>query len=197
MTSYVTVLTFPQQADAYQALSALKSSAVASEVTAAALVERDAEGRLTMPESADATSGAGFATGSLIGLTVGILGGPLGMLLGWGLGAAVGGLTDADKADDQTSALLSLGSSIPAGGNALVLQTDEDDLSALDHFAADHQATISRRPLDEVLSELEAAEEAQDEARQAAEDKLRAERKAERKENHEERIAKLKAKFQH
>lgn len=195
MPTYVALVSFPQKADAYQALSDLQSSPVSAVVSAAALVERDADGRITMPEGDDASAGSGFAVGSLVGLLVGVFGGPLGMLLGWGVGAATGGLMDADRADEQDSALLELSRTIRPGSNALVLETDEDDPAALDHFVDDHGGVIVRRLLDQVLNEIEAEDEAARAAQKAATEKLRAEHKAERKESREERLAKLKAKF--
>ncbi|QIK72554.1 DUF1269 domain-containing protein [Propioniciclava coleopterorum] len=196
MTSYVAVLTFPNSADVYQAYSDLKSSPVIGEVGSAVILQRDADGALTVPQDFDPGAGAGVATGSLVGLLVGILGGPLGMLLGWGAGAAIGALTDADRADDADSALSVLARSVPAGRNALVLQTEETDESALDHFAADRGATIVRQPLDEVLAEAEAEQDAAEVAREAASEKLRSERKAGRKEKIEDRIAALRAKLE-
>lgn len=197
MTAYVVSMTFPQVADAYKTYSDLQSSPIVSTVDAAVILERTADGAVRVPQDFDADAGAGLATGSLVGLLIGILGGPLGMLLGWGTGAAIGALTDADRTDDQEGALAILARSIPTGGNALVLQTEETDEAALDHFAADHGATLVRQPLDEVLDEAEAEEEAAQAAQQAANEKLRAQRKQERHEKREERIAKLKAKFDH
>lgn len=197
MTDYLAVLSFTDDSDAYKALSDLRGSVVANEVSAAAIVARDADGKISIPDGVDGASGSGFAAGSLIGMLVGVLGGPLGMLLGWGVGAATGSLVDADRSDDQDSAVLALARGIAPGRNALVLQTSEDSEQALDDFAAAQGATITRRPLDDVLAEVEAEEEAAEEARDAANAKLREQRKAERKENREERIAKLKAKFEH
>lgn len=195
MTTNIALVTFPENATTYQALSELKSSAVASEVSASVLIERAEDGTLSFPEGADGASGAGIAGGSLIGLLVGALGGPVGMLFGWGLGALTGGAVDADRADTTSSALLSLSAAVPAGHNALVLEINEDDTSALDHFVADRGGAVVRRDLDEVLAELEAQEEAAEAAQEAADQKLKEQKKAERHEKREERIAKLKAKF--
>lgn len=195
MTAYVVSMTFPHVADAYKAYSDLQSSPIVSEVETAVIVERTPEGAVRIPQDFDPEAVSGLATGSLVGMLVGILGGPLGMLLGWGTGAAIGALTDADRGDAQEGALSVLAHSIPAGGNALVLQTDEADESALDHFAADHGATLVRQPLDDVLAEAEAEQDAAEAAREAAAEKLRQQRKQERHEKREERIAKLKATF--
>ncbi|GAB2656536.1 hypothetical protein GCM10027169_20220 [Gordonia jinhuaensis] len=55
--------------------------------------------------------------------------------------------------------------------------------------------SISRRPLDDVLSEVEANQDAADEAAKAARKTLREQRKAEKKEKREDRVANLKSKF--
>lgn len=195
MTEYVAVVSFPENATTYQALSELKGSAVASEVVASALVERAADGTLSVPEGGDAGAGAGTAGGSLIGLLVGALGGPLGLLFGWGAGALIGSAVDADRGDTQDSTLLTLSTLIPAGRNALVLEVSEESPEALDAFASARGGQVLRRPLDDVLAELEAQEEAARAAQDAANDKLREQKKAERSEKREERIARLKAAF--
>lgn len=187
MTDYVAVATFPDNATAYQAFSALKSSPVSTAVDTGAIVERDEHGNVTVPEGYNSDFGAGIGTGSLIGVLVGVLGGPLGMLLGWGLGASIGALSDADRADTHSSALLEFSRRVPAGRNALALQTDEADTRALDDFVAHYDGQIVRRPLDEVLGEIEAAEKASRQASAAAEEALKAQKKAEREQEWDDR----------
>jgi uncharacterized membrane protein len=187
MTDYVAVATFPDTATAYQAFSALKNSPVSASVDTGAIVERDANGNVTVPEGYNADFGAGMGTGSLIGVLVGVLGGPLGMLLGWGLGASIGALSDADRADAQSSALLEFSRRVPAGSNALALQTDEEDTAALDEFIGQYNGEIVRRPLDEVLEEIEAAEQASRQASAAAEAALKEQKKAEREQAWDDR----------
>lgn len=195
MNQYVAIVTFPQVADAFKAESDLKASPVSSVIQAAALIQRAENGTISVPEGSDPTAGGGYVGGSLIGLLVGALGGPLGMLLGWGTGALIGGLADADKADDQSSVLGSMAKQIAPGNNALILQTEESDESALDQFVASHGGTINRVPLEQVVAELEAEEEAAKAAQKAASEELHKQRKQERQEKWDDRVAKLKAKF--
>lgn len=195
MPNFLAIVTFPDDAEAFKALSDLKSSPVSAVVTASALVQRDADGRVSIPEGGDEYAGDGYLGGSLIGILVGALGGPLGMLLGWGAGGLIGGLSDADRAADQGSVLASAASSIPPGHNALVLQSSEAETASLDHFVSDHGGAVTRLPLEQVLAELEAQQDAAEAARDAAKQALREERKQERHEKWDERVAALKAKF--
>lgn len=180
MTQYVVVMTFPNTAEAYQANVQLRNSALVGEINSAAIVERDDKGVLKLTDGTDLEAGSGVAVGGLVGMIVGILGGPLGMLLGWGVGAGIGAIRDGDRADDQYSTLDMLGQSIPDGHNALILDTEESDTAPLDHFAADHNATLIRRPAAEVQEELEGWEDAVKAAQKAAREQLKAEKKAAR-----------------
>ena len=125
----------------------------------------------------------------------GVLGGPLGVLLGFGLGAAGGALVDASRSDDLDDAITEFGKTVRPGGNAIIAQTDEADTAALDALVTKYDGAIVRRPLDEVLAELEAQQDAAEAAAEAARKKLHDEKKAEKKEKREERVEKLKAKF--
>ncbi|MGO1948047.1 MAG: DUF1269 domain-containing protein [Mycobacteriaceae bacterium] len=202
MTENIAVVTFPDTSDAYQAFSALKTDPVGYAVDSAGIVERDENGGIRIPEGYSAEAGSGVGKGSLIGMLVGVLGGPLGVLLGWGLGASIGALTDSDKAEDVSSALQQFGRRVPTGKNALVLQTDEETTGGLDNFVERYNGDIVRRPVSDVLAEVEAAEQASRKASEAAEEALKEQRKREReghreerKQERQERIEQLKAKF--
>lgn len=195
MTTNVVAAVFPENATAYQALSTLKSSPAGAVVTAAAIVERQEDGSIRVPEGADADAGTGFTVGGLTGLLVGVLGGPLGLILGWGLGAGAGALFDASRQEETGSVLTEFSALVPAGKNALILETEEDETATLDAFVSGLGGTVQRRPYDEVLGEIEAQEEAAAAAKEAADKALREQRKNERKEKREQRLADLRAKF--
>ena len=185
----------PDNAQAYQAIAKLRDSSLINEITSAALVERDANGRLTVPEGDDALIGAGAAGGGLLGMVVGVLGGPIGMLFGLGAGALAGSLFDLDRAEAGDTALAEFGRTVKPGGNALILQTDEPDVAGLDGFVKDLGGTIVRRPLDEVVDELEAQQAAAEAAADAADQKMREQCREERKEKWDERVENLRKKF--
>ena len=74
--------------------------------------------------------------------------------------AATGALYDAERLDTGDEAIAAFGRLIPPGGNAILAVTDEVTTAPLEQFAAGFGGKVSRRPLDEVLAELEAQEEA-------------------------------------
>ncbi|MDW4919033.1 hypothetical protein RB621_37145, partial [Streptomyces californicus] len=73
-------------------------------VDGSVIVERDNEGRLSIPQADDRDLGAGSIGGGLLGMLVGLLGGPVGMLIGFGAGALTGAAVDAEHIDDADDA---------------------------------------------------------------------------------------------
>ena len=190
----VVVIRFPESSKAYQALSVLKQADADGriELSAAAVVERTPEGQLRIPEGADNVGLEGTAAGGLIGMLVGILGGPLGMLLGWGTGALVGGVVDLNRAEQGDDALTMLGSQISPGSTAIIADVGEPATEVIDGEMAKLSGEVTRRPVDDVMTELEAAEEASDAAAKEARRKMREQRKAEVSEQFSDRVGKLK-----
>jgi hypothetical protein len=66
MPEYAVAITFPQNSTAYEALSKLSAAPGGFEIRSAAIVERDKEGHLHVPEGGDTMAGAGTVGGSLI-----------------------------------------------------------------------------------------------------------------------------------
>ena len=116
------------------------------------------------------------------------------MLLGWGVGAAAGALYDADRLDTGDEAIEQFGALVPPGGNAVLAETVEDTTEPLDTFVSQMGGTIVRRPIDEVVAELEAQQAAAEEAEKAARKAIREQKKQERKETGQQRVKALKAK---
>ncbi|QZE27330.1 hypothetical protein K4X33_13825 [Brevibacterium casei] len=130
-----------------------------------------------------------------MGALIGILGGPLGVLLGFATGALIGSTVDAERTFDADDALTVFSSALPAGRTGVIAEVEETDPAVLDDFAKSTGAELLRRPEDEVLDEVAAAEDAAIAAADAAREKAKEAKKAERKEKREERIAKIKAKL--
>lgn len=121
-----------------------------------------------------------WATGGLVGGLVGILGGPMGMLLGASLGMLVGSSMDAGDAVDQASVIENTAHNLKDGYLALIVIADEADAQELDAFFAHYgPATVTRRSVAEVQTEIYQAEEAAAELRKQARAKMREEKKAE------------------
>jgi uncharacterized membrane protein len=188
---------FTESSKAFEALSRLKVAGFEGRVgvRSAVLVERDADGRVRIPDGVDETGGTATWGGGLIGLTIGILGGPIGMLFGWTTGMLVGGAFDIKRTAQGSDILSELSRTVPPGGTAVVAELDEYATEVVDTTMAELDGVVVRRSAAEVLAELEAAEDAYEEARRAGEKAARAERRAERKESFEQRRDALKVKL--
>src|SRR6516165_4662616 len=90
----VIAVSFDDDDEAYAALARMKQLDSEGEIKlrSAAVVTRDASGRVTTKEAAGKEGVIGTATGGLIGLLIGVLGGPLGILIGGASGLLVGSL---------------------------------------------------------------------------------------------------------
>jgi uncharacterized membrane protein len=196
-TENVVVVRFTEPSKAYQALSVLKDCAADGRIAleSAAIVERTPEGVLRIPEGTDNVGPVGVASGSLIGMLVGVLGGPVGVLVGWGAGALTGGLFDLDRTEKSDEALSVLGRAIPPGSTAVMASVEEPAVEVIDGEMAKLGGEVTRRPVAEVLDELEASEEAAEAAAREARRALREERKADLTASLDERVGKLKEKM--
>lgn len=193
----VVVITFTESSKAYEVLSDLRQASAEGriDVVSALIAEREEDGHLHLAEGSDATIGEGTATGGLIGLIVGLLGGPLGMLLGWGAGSVIGSLSDIDHADKRETVLGDLSARVAPGTTAILAQVSEVTPEVLDNISTKLGGTVARRPVSEVLAELEAAEAAAEAADREARRTIRDKRREERKEAWDKRVADLKEHF--
>jgi uncharacterized membrane protein len=193
----VVVVEFTEQSKAYQGLSVLKECDAEGRIAlaSAAVVERTPDGTLRIPEGQENLGPIGMASGSLLGMLIGVLGGPVGVLVGWGSGALIGGVFDIDRLDKSDEALTVFGRSIPQGSTAVMATVSEPAVEVIDGEMAKLGGKVTRRPVAEVVSELEASEAAADIAAYEARKELAKQRKTEMKENMEERVGKLKEKL--
>ena len=189
----VVVITFTESSKAYEVLSDLRQASAEGriDVVSALIAEREEDGHLHLAEGSDATIGEGTATGGLIGLIVG----PLGMLLGWGAGSVIGSLSDIDHADKRETVLGDLSARVAPGTTAILAQVSEVTPEVLDNISTKLGGTVARRPVSEVLAELEAAEAAAEAADREARRTIRDKRREERKEAWDKRVADLKEHF--
>lgn len=190
----VVVVRFTEPSKAYHALSVLKECDAEGRIAlgSAAVVERTADGRLHIPEGTDNIGLVGTASGSLIGMLVGVLGGPVGVLVGWGAGALMGGVFDVYRGEKSDEALSALGRALPPDSNAVIATVEEPAVEVIDAEMAKLGGEVTRRPVAEVLSELEASELAAEAAAREARRALHKERKAELTADLDERVGKLK-----
>jgi uncharacterized membrane protein len=190
----VVVVGFEESSKAYQALSVLKQCDAEGriELHSAAVVERLANGELRTPEGADDVGLLGTASGSLIGMLIGVLGGPVGVLVGWGAGAMMGSIFDIARVEKSDEALVALGRAIPPESTAVIAGVAEPAVEVIDGEMAKLGGDVTRRPLGEVLDELDAADAAAEAAAREARKELHQQRKAELTADLDKRVAKLK-----
>ena len=97
-----------------------------------------------------------------------------------------------DKSDE---ALTTFGRAIPQGATAVMATVAEPATEVIDGEMEKLGGEVTRRPVYEVVAELEASEEAADAAAHEARRELREKRKVEMKDDLESRVGKLKEKL--
>jgi uncharacterized membrane protein len=127
------VAAYVDERGADQTLEALKQAKKSGEFyyDDAAVVRRDAKGKVHIKETGDMSSGKGAGIGALIGGVIGLLGGPAGVVLGAGAGAAVGGLAAHRDAGFDHKSLKEIGGALPSGTSALAATTSQDFVEAV------------------------------------------------------------------
>jgi uncharacterized membrane protein len=196
----VIAVSFDDDDEAYAALARMKQLDSEGEIKlrSAAVVTRDASGRVTTKEAAGKEGVIGTATGGLIGLLIGVLGGPLGILIGGASGLLVGSLFDLEESEDTDSVLSAFSESVRPGHNTLLAEVEEpSDHDVVDAVMTTRSGSVLRRPVRDVEDEIAAAEEAQREARKKARERLLEQRHEKQKAGVEAKIAELKAKLAH
>jgi uncharacterized membrane protein len=193
----VVVVRFLDRSKAYEALSVLKGCDADSRIAlrSAAVVERTPEGLLRTPEATDNVGLFGTVSGSLLGMLIGVLGGPVGALVGWGAGALMGGVFDIGRVVKSEEALSELGRAIPPGATAVLATVAEPAVEVINGEMAKLGGEVTRRPVVEVMDELEAAEDAAEAAAHEARRELRKKRKVELSTSFDARVGKLKEKL--
>jgi uncharacterized membrane protein len=97
----------------------------------AAVVRRDAKGKVHMNETGDMSTGKGAGIGALVGGIIGLLGGPAGVVVGAGAGAAIGGIAAHHDAGFDNESLKEIGGALPSGTSALAVTTSQDFVEAV------------------------------------------------------------------
>jgi uncharacterized membrane protein len=193
----VIAVSFPEEANAYEALARLKEldSQGSVSVREAAVVVREQDGQITIKDQFGEESYEDTAGGGLLGLLVGVLGGPLGVLVGGASGVLVGSLFDEDDDDETRSALGDMSKEIRVGPPGLLAEVSGPAPEAVDAVMAHLNGTVVRRSAGDVELELAAAEDAQRAAKKKARHELRKARHKDHQEKAHAKVAELKAKL--
>jgi uncharacterized membrane protein len=163
----VLVVTFGDDPDhdtnAYQALTDLRQLAAQGQIriAGAAVVARDADGRVDVKSEVNDDPYVGTASGGIIGLLLGIIGGPVGVLLGGTYGALVGSLFDIDDLATTDSVLGEISKQVQPTRIAMLAHVTEQSPEVIDTAMARLSGQVMRRPVFEVEQEIAAAQEAQ------------------------------------
>jgi uncharacterized membrane protein len=91
----------------------------------AAVIRRDAEGKLHIRETGDMSTGKGAGIGALIGGVIGILAGPAGLAVAVGAGAALGAIGAHHDAGFSNESLKEIGSALVPGSSAIAVTTSK------------------------------------------------------------------------
>jgi len=123
MPTEFAIVTFPEQAQAEQALERLKSleSEGLVAIVDAVILQKDAEGNATIKNLMDPGGRRGRNFGAVVGAVIGLLGSPLGAVVGAAAGAVVGGLTaqtmDSGVKNNRITEVLE---AVPNNGSAVL-----------------------------------------------------------------------------
>ncbi len=192
----VVVVSFQDDANAYEALTTLKQldSQRQIELSAAAVVARGEDGHVEVKDEVGDVGAEGTATGAVLGLLIGIIGGPLGILIGGATGLVVGSLFDLEDAEDTESVLGDISRSVRVGHTSMVAELSEQSPEVIDAAMAQLGGSVLRRPVHDVEAEIAAAEDAQRAAKKHARKLLREQKHAKHKQQIHAKVEELKAK---
>ena len=188
----VVLLVWQDSSMAYKAYSEIRD---ALDSTAAAVVQRNADGSFDVRDGSNKQLGLGALGGTAIGSLLGVLGGPLGVILGFTGGLLVGGSWDAKHEITAEEVLANFSRLVPPGKTGLIVEVDETSPDWIDSYAANTTATVHRESVESVLDELALAEAAAEAAEKEARQVIRERKKAEHKAKRDELIERLKAKL--
>jgi uncharacterized membrane protein len=197
----VLVVTFGEDAEkdqnAYEALTDLKQldSQGQIEISGAAVVSRDPDGRVDVKSEVGDAPYAGTASGGLIGLLIGIIGGPLGVLIGGTYGMLVGSLFDIDDVATTESVLGEISKQVQPTRTTVLAQVNEQSPEVIDTAMARLGGQVMRRPVFEVEQEIAAAQDAQLKAKREARSELRKARLEKTKDDAHAKVEELKSKL--
>ena len=127
------VAVFPGENQAYEGTRALNALHAEGHLTlySMAVVVKDANGKFSVKESADAGP-LGTAVGALVGGLIGVIGGPIGALAGMGGGSVIGSLVDLFNYGVGEDFITKVSKELSAGKTAIIAEIVENWTTPLD-----------------------------------------------------------------
>ena len=143
--------------DALASLKELKHERIVG-IVDAAVIRKDAEGKIHIKETADLSPKKGAARGALIGGALSLLAGPLGLVAA--TGAAIGGLAARHDAGFKDERLERLGQALQPGTSAIVAVVEHTWVAELEAELQEAHADVTTEALAaDIAAQLEAGGE--------------------------------------
>lgn len=111
----------------------------------AALVEKDADGKIHIKDTANVSTGRGAAIGGVIGGVVGLLAGPAGVVILGGAGAFIGGAISGGDEGIPDERLQQLGEELEPGTSAVVAVVESVWTDAVEAKLAEAATGVTTR----------------------------------------------------
>lgn len=153
----VIVAAFQNENGAKEALKDLKraKSQGLIKIDDAAVISKDANGKLHIKETADMSTGKGAGIGAVIGGVVGLLAGPIGIGLGAAAGAAIGGVAAHGDAGIKDERLEKIGEGLEPGTSAIVAIVEHKWVAAVQEQLREEAADVMAQGLsDDIHQQL-------------------------------------------
>ena len=193
----VVVVRFTEPSKAYQALSVLKECDAEGRIAlrSAAIVERTPTGELRTPRAPTTSASSEPRAARSSGCSSVFWAGRSASSSAGARAPSWAACSTSIAREKSDEALVALGRAIPPGSTAVIAVVGEPAVEVIDGEMAKLGGEVTRRPVAEVMSELEAAERAADAAAFEARRTLVEEHKVEVKADFDERVGKLKEKL--
>lgn len=154
MSKYI-VVTFPNETNAYQGVSALKKLNAEGSITlyATTVVQRGADGTITTKDRTS-VEGIEMGVGALMGALIGAFAGPVGLAVGAAAGTAVGGVGGLIHGDFSDAFLESITKAMKPGTFAVLAEISEPWAAPVDTQMAPLGGKVLREPRNEVIGDV-------------------------------------------
>jgi uncharacterized membrane protein len=156
------VAAFQDETTAKEALNALKAAHRQKliKIDSAAVLRKDAKGKLHIKETADMGGGKGAAIGGVAGAAIGLIAGPM-LIVPAAVGALVGGLTAKLRDTGFSDARLkALGERLTPGSSAIIAVVEHRWVADVEKMMAEARADLITEAIGaDVSAQLEAGHE--------------------------------------
>lgn len=146
---------FKEEDAANEALKSLKEAEEIklANINNAAVIKKDADGKLHIIETADMEGGKSAGIGALVGGAIGLIGGPAGIAIGAAMGALLGGATAYRDAGFSDENLQQLGEALQPRTSTIVAVIEERWASVVERELTKKGADIMTASLSDDITD--------------------------------------------